>query len=331
MMANYQYSSDLIDDILFRAGELTDGTSDFNAVALTYLNRAYQALWMGGGAVVPSLNELWWWLRKYPPGTLILEPVIETGTVSVTNNNSAITFSSAPTKDLDNWFFKVDDHADIFRISAHTANATGATLDSVYTGDTDTAADYKAFKLEYDLATDLLKVISPMRAYQDGRSEIYGMDLRALEAQWPLRLANSGVPRAFAIVREKHDQASKTITVRFSHYGGTSSTDLIRVEYDYFFRPSVLTDSGSEEPVVPWEYRKLLSDVGLFFLHQDKDDNRAEGVGRLAQAGVRAMAQENLSRLVAMGKDFGRIKVWPEDRVKRLEPLRTETGLIVSG
>ena len=43
-MANYTTSADLVTDILFRSNEPTDGTSDFDSIALQYLNRAYQGL-----------------------------------------------------------------------------------------------------------------------------------------------------------------------------------------------------------------------------------------------------------------------------------------------
>ena len=82
-MANYTFSSDLVNDILFRAGEPIDGTSDFDSVALQYLNRAYQSVWSGGSEILPQINEQWWWLRKDDQGVLTLNPVIDTGTVLV--------------------------------------------------------------------------------------------------------------------------------------------------------------------------------------------------------------------------------------------------------
>lgn len=320
-MANYQFSADLVDDILFRAGDLTDGTSDFNAVALQYLNRALFALAKGGSEIDPEVDEKWWWLRKYPPGVLTLEPFIDTGTVNVTNNLNSITFSSAPAASKKDWFLKTDKHADIFRISAHTAGAAAATLDGVYTGETDTAANYRIFRLEYGLASDVLMVISPMRVYQDSREEIQGMDLTALESRWPLSQVKAGVPWAFAHVKET--------TVRFSHYGGDSSTDLIRAEYDYIFRPTALTDSGTEEPDVPWMYRPHLADFALFLLFMDKKDSRADAAMLLAQRALRAMARENRNRMVRFGRDYGKIFTRPASLPENQAPLRTESGVII--
>ena len=61
-MSNLQFSADILDDMLFRAGEPTDGTSEYESKALESLNRAYQALWMGGAELDTTINEDWWWL-----------------------------------------------------------------------------------------------------------------------------------------------------------------------------------------------------------------------------------------------------------------------------
>src|SRR3990167_5499521 len=199
-----------------------DGINFFDARALRFLNRAYQAVWSGGNELNPEIDETWWWLRSSAPGVLTLDPVIETGTVSVTNNSTSITFSIAPTPSVALRYFKTTDQADVFRISAHTAAATAATLDSVYTGDTHTAATYKVMAIEYTLASDVKNLIGPMRAYQDQVYRIEGIDENSLDRDYPLREIQGGVPRAFSMITNSK--------VRFSHYGGSESTDLIRVD-----------------------------------------------------------------------------------------------------
>ena len=325
-MANYRYSSDLINDVLFRAGEPTDGTSDFETQALTYLNRAYQIIWTGGGEFDETLNEEWWWLRKAPPGVLTLQPKIVAGTVAITNGASGVTFSSAPTPAIDastasGWFFRVADHPDWFRVSTHVSGSTAATLNSVYTGPTATAKSYLLAKLEYPLATDVLRVFAPMRVQQDGQNEIEGRDLYGLEREWPLRTIQGGVPRAFAPVGERR--------VRMSHWGGASGTKLIRAEYDYLRRPADLTDSGSEEPLVPHQYRKVLADMAVFYLFLDKNDTRAEGAGRLAQGGLRSMAREQRRRQTLTSRINGQIIPRPQALAPYRQAPRTESGMIL--
>lgn len=320
-MANLQYSSDIVNDILFRGGEQTDGTSDYEAKALEYLNRAYQALWMGGREMDPQVNEDWYWLLSSTPSTLTLSPAITTGTVQVTNNSTAIIFSSAPAASVAGYHFRSDDVDDIFRISTHVAASVNATLDSVYTAENNLAAGYKLMKFEYTLPSDVLRLVSPMKVYRDSRDEIQGISLMELERRWPLRVPTSGVPRSFA-------QLSET-SVRFSHYGSDTANDYIRADFYYLRRPADLTDSGSEEPLVPRQYRSILSDYGTSLLMSDKNDNRAEGTGLLARAGLKAMVIENRHRWGSWSRDSGRIFSRQADMPEYYYPLRTESGIII--
>ncbi len=299
-MANYTTSQDLVDDILFRAGEPTDGTSDFDAAALRYLNAAYQAIWMGGGSIDPTLNESWWWLKKDPPGTLVLEPNITAGTVAITNSSASITFSTGPTPTVAGYFIHFTGDNDIFRVITHTATQTGATLDTAYTGSTDGASNYTLFKLEYDLASDVMRVIAPMRTFNqptrvrlDHEFDIVGTELPALEQKYPLANATSSEnPDVFAMVGDQK--------VRFNRYPAAQ----IHVEYDYLAEPVDLTD-GAGTPLVPRQWRKVLSDVAVMFLLTDKNDSRAVGAAQLALNGLRSMAIENRERQIVIRSKSG--------------------------
>src|SRR5687767_6436270 len=108
MMAAYQYTSDLLADVLYRAGELLDGSSDKQPAALQFLNRAYNSVCMGGGEFNDEINEEWWWLHKDPPGVLVLEPPYTFGTVAVVNNNPLVTFSAPVAQSRVGWFLKVE-------------------------------------------------------------------------------------------------------------------------------------------------------------------------------------------------------------------------------
>lgn len=320
-MTTLTSSADILDWVLFQAGEPTDGTSDFNSHAIACLNRAYRDIWTGGGALVKGMNEPWLWLKKDPPGVLTLNPVVSSGTVSVTNNSTSITFSSGPAASQANRFFKVDNHPDVFRISSHTAGATAATLDAVYTGPTSSAENFKSMQLEYTLASDTLRVIGPMRVYKDNKEFIDGVDLNALERDYPLALLQSGTPDRFAMVTESK--------VRFNRYGGTSSTELIRVEYDYLQKPSTELADDSTAPLVPLEHRQVLADITLFYLLTAKSDAKAEGIGLQARAGLQSMASDNRARLAQFSRYMGTIQPRP-NKLRRFDRvLRTESGLIL--
>lgn len=312
-------NAEIVNDALFRAGEPTDGSSDYEAKALDYLNRVYAEVSAGGSTLDPTINVKWWWLRSTTPAVLILEPVIY-GEASVTNNNSAIVFSVAPAISLAGRFFRTAGTQDVFRISSHTASDTNAVLDSVYTGPTSAAISYEASKLEYDLPSGVMEIISPIRVYKDGKREIEGMDLVALERQYPLSNQYVGVPNAFAQIG--------TRKVRFSHQGGTLPTDLIRVDFDYLvLPPNVAKDAN--ELLVPEEFRKTLADFVCMMILADKDDTKAGDIGNMAKNGLKGMALEHTNRTTQVSPSYGHIYTRPARHSSRRYPLRTTGGRII--
>ena len=314
---NLKFSSEIMNDALFRAHELTDGSSDFDAQALVYMNRGYRAIYMGGAEFDSKFKEDWWWLKS--EGSIILQPTIKTGTVNLTKDSSSITFSASIATDVAGYYFKADNHADVFVVSVHGGATDAATLDTVYTGDTDTTASYRLMKLNYDI-TSAIKLIAPMQGYQDRQFKIEGISLDSLERDYPLGDIHAGIPSKFAMVDED--------TVRFSHYGDDNG-GLIRVDYDALTLPADLTDSGAEEPLIPLQYRHILSDATLFFLLTDKSEQLAPAMGLLTKSGIMSMAKENRNRWAHMGQP-GMIYPRQTGRGNARRVLRTESGNIIS-
>ena len=327
-MANLQTTVDLKAYVLDKSDELTDGSSDFDSQALEFLNRQYQAIWLGGQEIEPTIKEDWYWLWKHPPGVLNLEPAITTGTVAVTNNTTTITFSSAPAASVTGFFLRVTDERDVFRIGAHTAGATSAQLDAAYTGTTNAAASYTLMHLEYDLASDVLALINPLRTTRFNSNEdphsIDGIDLNTLERDWPLSQLSQGVPEKYAVVA----QTDSSTKIRFNRYGSRTAGDLIRVEYNYLQRPDLLTTNPDTTPLIPWEWRQTLADAAIFLLLVTKNDSRADTYGLSARNGLTAMAKENQYRRAQRTGEFGQIVTRPT-QVHHNRVLRTETGLII--
>jgi hypothetical protein len=318
-MANLTTSADLKAQGLFGAGELTDGTSDLDDQALVYLNRAYREIYMGGQAFLPDVNETWWWMKA--ESSIILEANIITGTVNITNNNTSAVFSSTPSPTIDTdvtgWHLKITDHPDIFKVSS-IATAT-ATLDTVYTGTTDTTANYTLFKLDYDLSSSAIKLIAPMTAYQSSQYQIEGMATSEMDREYPLALITSGVPTKFSHMDEN--------TVRFNKWGSSTAGEIIRLDYDYFALPTALLDD-STAPLVPLQYRHVLSDMVSYYLLGDKNDSQQEIYGFQAKAGIRSMADENRSRWAQIGKSG---HIYPRQRSTNRRTLRTQKEGIIIG
>lgn len=323
-----KFTSEIVDDVLFRAGEPTDGTSDFDSAALDYVNRAYRAIWVGGGEFVEGMNEPWLWLKKDPPGTLRLSPAYTTGSVTVTANSTSITFSAAPADSQAGRFFKVDTFADVFRIVSHTGGAAGATLDAAYTGPSGSGLAFRSMPLEYNLASDVLRLVSPMRIYADNLNEIEGCDLGALERDFPLSRLSIGAPDRFAMVTEASATGGLS-KIRVNRLLSLDSTVFARVEYDYLQKPADLTNNPTEEPLVPLEFRQVLADCALYMMYSAKSDARADSVGARARAGLRAMLTYNRTKVAQTGRSTGRIITRPLSNSRFDRALRSTSGFIL--
>jgi hypothetical protein len=318
-MANLATNQDIINDALSRADELTDGSSDLADKAIIYLNRSYRELYMGGQSFVPSINETWWWMKQ--EASLILEGAITSFTVTVSNNSATAVFSGTPSPATDasvsGWFLKVGTHPDLFKISSITG-AT-ATLDSVYTGAGAVSTSCRLFKLDYTLSASAIKIIGRMTAYQQGKYQIEGMSLSKLDEEYPMALVANGTPDKFAMVNEN--------TVRFNRYGSATESELTRVDYDYLILPADLQNNTSE-PLVPLQYRHILSDMTTFYLMGDKSDTRQENVGLQAKQGIISMARENTGRWTQTGKPG---HLYKRQRAVKMAVKRTASrGVIIA-
>lgn len=311
----YINSNDLVTDILFRAGEVP-GASDWNARAIDYLNRNYFLLCAGASEYLPENVEDWWWMRA--SGILTLLPIYDAGTVAVTTGDANITLSVAPTISLQGYRFRVDNWTEEYVILSHTAFTTTAVLDSTYNGDTSAATTYEAYKTTYQLDAAVSAIMSPIISFREG-VQISGMQPERMDEIWPVSRLRGGVPRAFALENEQQ--------IRFSH-GGLTENRSMRMEYRY--RPVVapLTNDVGSIPLVPIQYRPLLSEMALVQLYSDKNDDRINVAASAAKAGLAAMVKENKRRLTKMDKLSGAIL--PRQGFHSWDHiLRTESGLII--
>ncbi len=358
-MSFLRNAEDIITDALFRSAEPIDGTSDYSvelgldsdgtgdvSIVETWLNRVYRAIYMGGSELDPKINEDWYWMRG--EHNVVLSPVYDTGTVSVTKNNETFFFSTSPT-DVDSadeskqdWYLRVDGKPDIYKIKAHTVTATQGTLDSVYTDDTNTAAAFKVFKRDYlllgsaavgktNLLGDVMRLIGPMRDFRH-KSPIYSISDEIMERDYPLGNISFGSPTRFAVIgylpEEADTDTNLSLSVRFNK-GGSSTDELIRIDYSYFKRPTPLQNNADHKTVLPRDYTYILSDFLRALILEDKEDSRTGDAYLQAQAGLHAMARDNRSRMAKSGNP-GAIYTRQSEVSRRSQgPLRTETGLII--
>lgn len=327
-MANLRTATDILQDALFRAGEPANSSSEYYNQSVVYLNRSYQSVCSGGTEIDPEVDETWWWLRKATPGVITLQPSVNIPTASIASGATVLTYSSPPLDRLGNqisvanWMFQIQgDNGDIYRITAHVAGSTNATIDSPYTGGTAVGSAQRTMQFQYSLASDLKSVVGRMRAYQMNRYFIDYADLDPMRTQFPLYALPAGVPVIYSMVGEQ--------MVEFSHYAGDDPTSAMRIEYDYLVIPPDLLDDGVSAPLIPFQYRQLLSDYTAFLILADKDDNKSQLFLTSAKAKLLAMSKEHRRRMAQSSNLTGKIQPRQAD-VKRFDfPLRTQSGLII--
>lgn len=323
------YTSDLKAYVLDEGDEPTDGSSDYDQNVITWLDSGYKGIWSGTFELAPEVHYPWWWLWSPMPGVITLNPNINNDVVTITQQTNAGVLGLVPQDvsgnniSIQGWYIKILGSLDVFRVSVHQAGSTNITLDSIFTGPTGTV-QYNAFQLEYALPSNLLYIVSPMRAYQTGREQVEIVSKHALETLFPLTQITFGIPNMAALIAEQ--------ILRFSHYVGSGQTvtPFVRVDFDYLVIPPDLTGAANEQPLLPAHYRRILTDYALYRLYKAKNDDRAEDAGSRAKSGVQAMMKEHMNRINRGSNSFGRIYPRQQDRASIRGPWRTESGFILS-
>lgn len=217
--------------VLFRCGELTDGTSPYDSKALDYMNQVYRSILSGGNEFNLDLGKPWVWAKARQPGTLVLQPQYETGTVTVTNGSTAISFSVAPPAAVvGQWIQIGGSDGDFFKIVSIAG--VNAVLDAAYTGSSASGASFIVYYLEYDLSPAIERLIGPMfvdqqqefNAPEDGL--VYGVDIGNIYENYPLKFIDILVPNNFAQIAKTQDGK---IRVRFNSQVGSQT----KVNFDY--------------------------------------------------------------------------------------------------
>lgn len=149
-MAQFRTTADILDEILQKAGEATNGNSPFETLALTYANKVHHAIIGGGNIFSLKVDESWTWARSRFPIILELEPAYTTGQITCTVDDINITFSAAPADSLEGWHIQATNKSTVYKITQHTAASTTAKLDSSFVDDTG-AYNFRAFKLDYEI------------------------------------------------------------------------------------------------------------------------------------------------------------------------------------
>lgn len=158
-MSQFRTTADILDEILQKSGEPTNGNSPYETLALTFANKVHHAIISGGNVFSVDVDEPWTWARARHPIVLELEAPFTTGSIAVLQSHTDLSFSTAPTDSLEGWFIQAQGKQTVYRITQHTEGALSATLDSNWV-DSSGAFSFRAFKIEYEIMPAFMYVDS---------------------------------------------------------------------------------------------------------------------------------------------------------------------------
>lgn len=156
-MAQFRTTADILDEVLQKAGEPTNGNSAYETLARTYANRVHHKIIGGGNLFNLNVDDPWVWARSRHPIVIELQPPYSTGAASCTVNDVNITFTIAPASSLEGWHFQINGRTTVYKIVQHTAGEAAAVLDSSFVDDSG-AYSYRAFKLDYEILPEYVYV-----------------------------------------------------------------------------------------------------------------------------------------------------------------------------
>lgn len=333
MASPFTTTDQLKANALWLAGEPTDGTSDYDAQVLNWMQLVYDTLINGGSLGTRDIGNSaglyehlvdipvtdWLWIKKNPPFAFITTPTILgsgasvstsgpaptiIGTVLLTNNSTAITFSVAPAVSVAGWRLKLLSQASgiavppitVPRIVSHTAASTSAVLDAAWPQDTQTASDYILALLEYAMPADFVRFCeSPtVQGGAVGNTHLAIGTSESVGDSFPLTEIEQGPPTAAVRLSPSMLQMNRWDVQSY------------RIEFPYVFTPDTLAVGTSQEPLVPIRFRHILAIGAAMLLAHDKVDSRAGSLSSQFREVLTQMGQEYRKEQMSGSELMGR-------------------------
>lgn len=324
-MALFTNTQDLVADALWRANEPTDGSSEYHARCLEYLNAIQHGLVLGGGLGVRDLASAsglyayihevgindWWWARKR--GALVTaRAYVAKGTVQADDTTVSVQefegvgadfeaedfeeadfITLATPGDLSGYELSIDGYPTIYRVAG--SNSDTLTLDQPWIHNSVTDGTIRLYNLEIPLPPDFIRFASPPRIRQGGG--YFPISLTALEDLFtePLGL-DSGQPDRAALLAP--------LVLRLNRYD-QKQRHIIEVEY-VALPPDLL--APTDEPLLPRPHRRVLSTGAASCIMFDKNDAKSKTLASEFKEFVAVMSAEHRAQLVRGSKLFGQFK-----------------------
>ncbi len=322
-MSLYTTTLDIVQYVEEQSNEITDGTSPFRQTAISLVNRAHKAIFAGG----MELNEdgegptIFNFAKSTYPQNLMLLPKVE-GTVTATLDSTTLTFSAAPSINLLGYHIRINNDAEVYRITAHTGVSTTATIESAYIKTTG-AYEYKAFKLIYTLSGIMMLMgeFQTSRRYGLECNEIIVTGKSTLNSKYPLSSVSEMLPTMAAIL--KLDPDTGEVTLQFNGY----PREREKISMDYIPIPTDLDLVGSN-PLLPKHHRLVLGELALYYYQLGLDDDRAMMHLSNAKAMYKSLVRENSAFEEVANSNYGRLFPSEENKDQWRDYLVSESGYI---
>lgn len=312
-MANGADTKSLIKRSLEDCGELGNGRSDYHEYALEVMNEVYLGTLAGSNIFGLEVGEAWSWARNSIPRSFILQPIYNTGVLTLTNGSTSGTFGTAPSSSLGSFKGRtliINDRPSAYVIVAHTAGATGFTLDQNYIEASGSDLQFNALPLRYNLGSKILRLAEPMRLYgdfssdsldEDDRGLIHCIDINELRKKNPIHRITQAMPNRFGIQRRNDDE----FWIEVNGYPDVAT----KVDFDCVEIPTEgLIDTEESIPLIPREHRGVLHfGTSHFIAIKKKEAEMANYFLKMAQGAWKAMEKSERRNVTVGGKNSGRM------------------------
>lgn len=211
----------------------------------------------------------------------IIQTVVDitTGTVAVAVGGTTITLTDAPTESCTERFIRFGSDSNWYKIAAHTAAATTATISPAYYGSSNlTASTYKIRKLFYATSTPLdsiytVKKMAPGRFLESSNS-------RDADVFLPLFWDGGAVYKYISSVPDTMGGA------RISFLYSPSSVENMQVTG---VKKLVDLSASTDQSLIPVRWNNVIVDQASFYGFSTLNDSRASVFEKKADEGIQQM------------------------------------------
>lgn len=304
-MPNPETTLELVQFVERAAGELDDGSSPFRSDIEILVDMAHKAI-VSGGAELDEEGQrphVFAWAKSANNIPLKIVPKIASGTINATEDSTTITFSSNISQDLTDWFIRINEGDEVYRITAHTPGTNTATIDLGFIDSTVVGASYEAFKLRYTFgSSNILLPTGNIKVHRYKKMDKSFIDVRskeALEEMYPLSKVKEEDPCIAGIV----NFSDGNLTVQLNAY----PKEALRMELPFIPIPADLTIGGND-PIVPAHKRVVIAELAAHYFLVNRDDDRATLHFNRAVRQFASLVNETSAFDEALNHEFGQLR-----------------------